>query len=238
MKIRFLTLLLCLAACGALEAKRSVAKTDEEPMPMLAPKGTMLIGALVAPHHRNIPGFNVFFIFNGDSARTNSDGVFRCKTKRDITEALFVLVGQYSEPTMKKHNTVRRITVNPLSKHRLFKLMPDPADPRKWLVEEEDIKKYNYELPQQTIAVTINPEVVATGIPFETAVYQTNNKQLILPRLLLKNGLTNKELQRASAKSLLYPLKTVQMHPTGTVHKHQTHGKNGAVEISVLAWED
>lgn len=185
--------------------------------PLLAPKGTMLLGGFVANNVTKMPKFNVFF--NGKNLQSGKDGTFRCKTETDITDEIFVLVGQYSLPKAKKYNTMRRVSIKPDSKHRFFRITASFYDAKKWSVEELNLKKYNYEVPQQTFVVAMNPDIIAAGIPFDLKAYQTDAKTLMMPKLILKSNLTNKELQKASAKSLLYPLGSNGEHGAARFHE-------------------
>lgn len=185
--------------------------------PLLAPKGTMLLGGLVANNVTKIPKFNIFF--NGKKLESGKDGTFRCKTEADIADEFFILVGQYSVPKPKKYNTMHRVTIKPDSKHRFFRISTNFYDAKKWSVEEVSLKKYNYEVPQQTFIITMNPEIIPLGIPFDLKVYQTDIKTLMIPKLVLKQNLTNKELQKASAKSLLYPLGSGGEHGSARFHE-------------------
>jgi hypothetical protein len=195
---------------------------------VLLKKGTVIVGALRADDHKIIPPFNVFFA--GEQVQTKG-GSFSFTAKQELAAPLYIFIGQYTIPKIDNHSTVYRMEVEPESKHRFFSLRQDPQDPKLWLIQEEKLVGYQYQLPKYTIMVAVNPKYLAEWPFDEKPVFDVADKRVILPSISFGKGLTKKELHRASACSMLYPLDTLKHHakPAGIV-SHQS-AKKGSVEV-------
>ncbi|MFA6527281.1 MAG: hypothetical protein WCT20_02555 [Candidatus Babeliales bacterium] len=171
------------------------------------PAGPELRGCLrIDDFDDKIPEFRI--CFNGKEAMSNPEGFYSIPLGEDKQENFSLVICRSFKQHFDKANTIKHVSLVPEKGYKFYTLKKRGWG-NAWVHEEAAINNKNFTIPNNSIVVLIPPKYVERIEPWNLKLSQN---YIPLPTIILKKDFVGKQLERTSAKSLLYSLDKTAFH--------------------------
>jgi len=187
-------------------------KNDKENPSVPSISNTILKGLIQAPEHiKTLSPIRIFFA--GNQTSNNNEGFFSFPIENSNLNKCYFLICNQIIQNFDGVNTIESLSINSIIKHRFFSLKKIllKDDNYKWEWKEKSLGKKNFVIPPNCIVFLIHPKYVEKLDEWKIKLM---NQFIALPKIVLKSNVSAKNLNRTSAKSLLYSLNSRLFHQT------------------------
>lgn len=174
----------------------------------------------------DLPGFRVYF--NGNVAVSDDCGFFSFPVEDTDLSKYRLVITRRLEHVFDKQNTINNFKVIP-DKDYMCYTFKKHGRYGSWEKKIKPLNHKNFALPKNSIVLLMSPKYVDH---IEEWDIELTKNVLKMPKIVLKSNISEKELQRVTAKSLLCIEDTVFHEKVGR-ENNQDETKNNKVKVTL-----
>ncbi|MFH1461595.1 MAG: hypothetical protein ABIF12_01485 [bacterium] len=161
---------------------------------------------------KKIPEFRI--LFNGKQVVSDENGFYSFPIENKINKFHF-LICKNVEQNFEKINTVKNLSLKFEKPYKYYSFTKTGTG-NVWIKKEKDLSNKNFTIHKNSVIALINPDYIEKIEPW---MLNLDPKFLNLPKIVFKDSLEEKVVQRGSAKSLLYSLDSTVFHKKVTYNE-------------------
>ena len=171
------------------------------------PVGQELRGCLrIDDFDEKIPEFRL--CFKGKEVISNSEGFYSIPLGDEKPEYLSLVICRAFKQHFDKANTIKNVELIPDKDYKFYTIKKNGCGTT-WVHQEATIDNKKFIIPENSLIVLIPPKYVDRVEPWNLKLASNS---IPLPTIVLKKDFLGKQLERTSAKSLLYSLDKTAFH--------------------------
>lgn len=145
------------------------------------------------------PEFKIFF--DGKQTLNDKEGLYSFPVEsKDITK-MHILICKKLNTNFESINTVKSIQIKPEDVYRFFTLKKTHLTLQDWeIIEEKNLDKKKFVIPQKCIIFLINPKYVAQVKNWNL---KAPDNMIKLPQIILKENFDETKVKRQADKSII-----------------------------------
>jgi hypothetical protein len=174
----------------------------------------------------NLPEFRIYF--EGKAATSDDNGFYSFPVDDPNISKYRVVVTRRLQHLFNKKNTLDNFKLIP-EKNYLCYTFKKLGRYGSWVKTEKNLDHKKFILPKNSIVVLINPKYVDR---VEEWNIELSKNIIKLPKIVLKSDISEKELKRIAAKSILY-LEDAVFHEKVGRRSASTETKTGKIKVTL-----